>query len=331
MISQVKKRVRAAGIIAAIITVMTNICAYAESNVHVKLDGLKRDNEAEIVDFEYAAPTNTDGISMVPIRNACEAAGMSVMWQENLDAVVVTLNANQNSLLPIERHAFDILKKKANYEENDLEPAQIIMTMYLDSEEATLHYNYKTEQNETASYGRYIYLPKPVKMAENGVLAAPLRPMFNYFGLWLDWEEETNTVSIEIPMFISFIADMERLAVYEPKAEDGLEMPSEAPEATDRIYLGNFRISHYCSCQKCCGAYAGETAWGGPLRADYTIAVDPTVIPKLASIEIDGYDGIRIAEDCGGAIKGNRIDVAVSSHEEAMRLGVVYRDVWLVN
>ena len=65
------------------------------------------------------------------------------------------------------------------------------------------------------------------------------------------------------------------------------------------------------------------------MKPGQTIAVDPSVIGKLSTVEIDGY-GIRIAEDCGGAIKGNRIDVAVSSHEEAMRLGVVYRDVWLI-
>lgn len=324
MILQMKKRVKVAAAIVAIITVMTNICAYA-SSIHVNLEGLTRENEVLGVDFEYVTPTNTDGISMVPIRTVCEDAGMSVMWQENLDAVVVTLNAKQNSLMPIEKHAFDILEKKADYEEADLEPSQIIMTMYLDSEEATLHYNYKNAQNETVSYGRYIELPKPVKMAENGTLVAPLRPMFNYFGLWLEWDEETRAVSIKIPMFIAVTADMEKLATYEPKEDDGMVIEDDG-----RVYLGNFRISHYCSCSKCCGPYVGETAWGGPLRADYTIAVDPTVIPKLANIEIEGYEGIRVAEDCGGAIKGNRIDVAVSSHEEAMRLGVVYRDVWMI-
>lgn len=324
MILQMKKRVKVAAFVVAIITVMTNICAYA-STVHVNLDGLTRENEEMGVDFEYVTPTNTDGISMVPIRTVCEDAGMSVMWQKNLNAVVVTLNANKNSLMPIEQHAFDILEKKADYEENDLQPSQIIMTMYLDSEEATLHYNYKNAQNETVSYGRYIELPKPVKMAENGTLVAPLRPMFNYFGLWLDWNEDDRTVSIKIPMFISFTAEMEKLATYEPKEDDGVIVEDDG-----RIYIGTFRISHYCSCSKCCGPYVGVTAWGGPLRADYTIAVDPKVIPKLAKVEIDGYEGIRVAEDCGGAIKGNRIDVAVASHEEAMRLGVVYRDVWIV-
>ena len=39
-------------------------------------------------------------------------------------------------------------------------------------------------------------------------------------------------------------------------------------------------------------------------------------------VEINGQ--IYIAEDTGGAIKGNRIDMCVSSHAEAYRRGVLY-------
>ena len=50
----------------------------------------------------------------------------------------------------------------------------------------------------------------------------------------------------------------------------------------------------------------------------------------MSNVYIDGY-GIRQAEDCGGAIKGNRIDLAVSTHAEAEAKGVVWKDVYLVN
>ena len=36
------------------------------------------------------------------------------------------------------------------------------------------------------------------------------------------------------------------------------------------------------------------------------------------------------AEDCGGAIKKNHIDVYVNSHEEALALGVTNAEVYLV-
>lgn len=95
-------------------------------------------------------------------------------------------------------------------------------------------------------------------------------------------------------------------------------------------YLGTFRISHYCPCFNCNGSYGAATAWAGPIIPGQTIAVDPNVIPKLSNVYIDGY-GIRQAEDCGGAIKGNRIDLAVSTHAEAEAKGVVWKDVYLVN
>ncbi|MGL4796966.1 MAG: 3D domain-containing protein, partial [Paraclostridium sp.] len=48
-----------------------------------------------------------------------------------------------------------------------------------------------------------------------------------------------------------------------------------------------------------------------------TIAVDPRVIPLGSLVYVDGY-GYAIAEDTGGAIKGNIIDVFVNSYDEAI-------------
>ena len=50
------------------------------------------------------------------------------------------------------------------------------------------------------------------------------------------------------------------------------------------------------------------------------IAVDPAVIPLGTRVFIPGY-GEAIAEDVGGAIRGNRIDIAFESHEEALSFG----------
>lgn len=62
------------------------------------------------------------------------------------------------------------------------------------------------------------------------------------------------------------------------------------------------------------------TSTGTQVKEGRTIAVDPWVIPYGSRVYIPGY-GWRIAEDCGGAIKGNKIDIYFESRSEALRFG----------
>ncbi len=97
------------------------------------------------------------------------------------------------------------------------------------------------------------------------------------------------------------------------------------------VYLGDFKLTHYC-CEKrnhICGTGDGVTATGTQVTAGRTIAVDPKVIPYGSEVYIEGY-GFRTAEDTGGAIKGNHIDIAVGVHEEANDFGVKSGGVWLL-
>ena len=52
-----------------------------------------------------------------------------------------------------------------------------------------------------------------------------------------------------------------------------------------------------------------------------TIAVDPDVIPYYSAVYVEGY-GYAIAADCGGAIKGNKIDVYFDTESECADWGV---------
>ena len=64
----------------------------------------------------------------------------------------------------------------------------------------------------------------------------------------------------------------------------------------------------------------GITASGSKVQEGRTIAVDPKVIPIGWWVYIEGI-GLRRAEDTGGAIKGNKIDVYYESESYAKKFG----------
>ena len=103
--------------------------------------------------------------------------------------------------------------------------------------------------------------------------------------------------------------------------------PEEEPEEPALEYLGEYKVTHYCSCEECCGKTDGITFTGTAATEGRTVAVDPKVIPLGSEVVLNGES--YIAEDIGGAIKGNRIDVYVGSHEEAKELGVYYAPVYM--
>jgi len=64
----------------------------------------------------------------------------------------------------------------------------------------------------------------------------------------------------------------------------------------------------------------GVTASGKYVKDHHTIAVDTRIIPMGTKVYIEGL-GVRVAEDTGGAIKGNRIDVYMSDLAAAIQFG----------
>lgn len=61
-----------------------------------------------------------------------------------------------------------------------------------------------------------------------------------------------------------------------------------------------------------------------------TVAVDPTVIPSGSKLYIEGY-GYAVADDTGGAIIGNRIDLFFSTEADANNWGVQSVTVHILN
>lgn len=94
-------------------------------------------------------------------------------------------------------------------------------------------------------------------------------------------------------------------------------------------YIGEFTITYYCSCYKCCGKTDGITASGTLAQEGQTVAADWNILKPGTRIFIEGV-GFRTVEDNGGWIEGNKLDVYMDSHSAALDAGVVQAKVYIV-
>lgn len=96
--------------------------------------------------------------------------------------------------------------------------------------------------------------------------------------------------------------------------------------------LEDVTITFYC-CEEyphICGTGTGITASGRRVTPYVSCAVDPDVIPLGSTVMLE-YNGEMVylrADDTGGAVNGNHIDIAVPTHDFALSLGVQTADIW---
>lgn len=159
----------------------------------------------------------------------------------------------------------------------------------------------------------------------NAVLALILAALTGCVALAISVKatEEPTTPTVDEP------------AVFDTGRLPGDDTPAQEPLRLDQAHvLEGVTITHYDVCSKCCGKTDGITASGAHATPYSTVAVDPSVIPLGAVLLVDYGDGAGLrryrAEDTGGAIKGNRIDLCVGSHAEALRMGVKTATVYWV-
>ena len=150
-------------------------------------------------------------------------------------------------------------------------------------------------------------------------------------------------------------AEPAETAAKPPESAQDASLPGDDTPATERCYLTegelanenelieqtllarshkleDVTITFYC-CEArphICGTGTGITASGRRVTPYVSCAVDPDVIPLGSTIMIE-YNGEMVylrADDTGPAIKGNRLDIAVMGHQEALDLGVKTADIW---
>ncbi len=78
----------------------------------------------------------------------------------------------------------------------------------------------------------------------------------------------------------------------------------------------------------------GDKTYLGTTIRPGVVAVDPKVIPLGSRLYVEYPDGrgeYAVAEDTGGAIKGNRIDIAIMNRDKATEFGIKPVKVYVVN
>lgn len=174
-----------------------------------------------------------------------------------------------------------------------------------------------------------------------------------FVGCMFPWGEQKNPTEAvpanavgQVVIMPDFVNDVPELKMEASTVTGTAEHPAEYAEdfENEKIeaalldkasVLENVEVTFYC-CERyphICGTGDGLTATGNEVTPYVTVAVDPSVIPLGSEVMVDFGDGVIhyfIADDVGSSVKGNHIDIAVVSHEEAWELGVKTATVYWI-
>lgn len=112
-------------------------------------------------------------------------------------------------------------------------------------------------------------------------------------------------------------------------AAEDTQSQATAVAASGMHSLGMFRTTGYCPCYQCSEGWGRRTSTGATARSGHTIAVDPRVIPYGSRVMIGGV--IYTAEDRGGGVRGNHVDIFFDSHSQTRQHGSRSQEVFLLD
>lgn len=154
------------------------------------------------------------------------------------------------------------------------------------------------------------------------VIAVPI-----CFMAWESWNEEPETIERSLPIY------SEALPVSGVETAFQID-DNEVEEWIDggydtRALLGEFTVTAYCPCEKCCGEWAdGLTYTETKATEGRTLAVDPEVISLGSVVEVNGVN--YVAEDIGGAVNGKHVEIYFNDHNEALEWGKQSLPVYMI-
>ena len=325
---------KAAAVMAAV--VIAGFSASA-ADVTVKMNGV---GTSEYMSFNSGSPIVHNDTLFVPARALADSAGMNVSWDQTTQTAIFSVDVRYGADTPLKAYCTEMINKVSVYN-LAVTPKTVSIALTAGDTNAVLRFIFEDSDASDIAVGKNVALSVAPEVVNDSTLMIPLREAVAALGLQVGWSQEDLAVEISIPEHAVAPVGLKIIPVhtskpvyqapvtYEAPAVTYEEVVEEAPvEENKGTYLGRFKITHYCPCSQCNGSWGNHTAYADEIKPGQTIAVDPKVIAPLSWVYVDGY-GLRRAEDCGGAVKGNHIDMAIRYHGDAYE--VVYRDVWLQN
>ena len=101
----------------------------------------------------------------------------------------------------------------------------------------------------------------------------------------------------------------------------------EPAYASQLVDCGEYTITFYCPCAKCCGHANKPTASGVMPQRWRTVATGKE-FDFGTELVIEGFEQVRVVEDRG--VGNGHIDIFVTDHNYALKLGTTKRHVYKV-
>ena len=161
--------------------------------------------------------------------------------------------------------------------------------------------------------------------------SSPVRSVRSYPLSTMDAADEPETVEV-----VSLPIQAVQVAAEEPVSA-GITFELDMA-VQDYVSLGEFKLTSYCACEKCCGYWAtirpldenGDpivyTASGAIARQGVTVAADTSILPFGTVILIGGEE--FTVQDVGGGVDGKHIDIYFEDHQAAREFGVRYETIY---
>ena len=141
----------------------------------------------------------------------------------------------------------------------------------------------------------------------------------------LAWDaDDSRTVAMAAEIAKAAQAEAEEALADAAEAKAAEEKAKEEEMLASAEYLGNFTLTAYCNCARCCGTAGNATASGVMPTSNHTVAMGG--IDFGTKLLINGT--VYTVEDRGTPY--GHVDIFMDSHSEALQFGMGSADVYLI-